>query len=69
MPIENEEKQQEYMEENKNEEEFLNGVNQFSSNSMALVFAENKQNIAYSPLSAYFALAMAAEGANGTTKD
>lgn len=68
IPIEDKEKLQKYMEENKNEERFIVGLNEFTNASMSLVLSDAKENVAYSPLSLYFALAMVAEGADGSTR-
>jgi len=44
-------------------------IHQFSFNTAAQVFKDVKINGCYSPLSLYYALALAATGAEGTTKD
>lgn len=48
---------------------FIRSVNQFSYNTASKLLSQSKGNITYSPLSLYYALAVAATGANGTTQD
>ena len=49
-------------------ESFLEAVRQFSWGSAALLLEETEENRNYSPLSLYYALALAAQGASGTTE-
>lgn len=53
------------------DEEFLASLSQFAFASAAEVFADGEEleNSVYSPLSLYYALALAAEGAAGETRD
>ena len=55
-------------EENQVPESFLEAVRQFSWGSAALLLEETEENRNYSPLSLYYALALAAQGASGTTE-
>ena len=55
-------------EENQVPESFLEAVRQFSWCSAALLLEETEENRNYSPLSLYYALALAAQGASGTTE-
>ena len=52
-------------EENQVPESFLEAVRQFSWGSAALLLEETEENRNYSPLSLYYALALAAQGASG----
>jgi len=54
-------------EQNPVEDSFLKALDEFSYNTGALVLAERGKNINYSPLSLYYALAVAASGAGGDT--
>jgi serpin B len=47
----------------------VSSINQFSYKSAAQVLNDIKTNGCYSPISLYFALALAANGANGKTSD
>ena len=49
------------------EEDFLAAINAFSYETTAAIFADTGENINYSPLSLYYALALAASGAEGET--
>jgi len=51
------------------EDAFLTAVNEFSYKTAAQILANSNGNANYSPLSLYYALAMAASGANGETAD
>ncbi len=56
-------------EENPLSESFLEAVNRFSYQTAALVLKDSNTNQCYSPLSLYFALALAASGAGGETQE
>lgn len=49
------------------EDDFINSVNQFSYQTAVQIFKEQDGNLQYSPLSLYYALALAASGAEGDT--
>lgn len=51
------------------EDAFINNVNQFSYQTASRILTEKDGNIQYSPLSLYYALALAASGAEGETAD
>lgn len=55
--------------ENPVDDEFKTAVNLFSYETTVQVFAQNKGNVNYSPLSLYYATALSATGANGKTAD
>lgn len=48
---------------------FLSDLNEFSYKTASLILAGNNDNVNYSPLSLYYALALAASGANGETSN
>lgn len=50
-------------------EDTVSAVNQFSYNTAAQVLTGSEANACYSPLSLYYALALAATGAEGSTQD
>ena len=54
-------------ESNPVEASFLKALNDFSYITAARVFSDSRENVNYSPLSLYFALAMATSGAGGET--
>ncbi len=56
-------------EENPVEESFTDSLSNFSYETASALFAGGNENINYSPVSLYYALAMAATGAEGETKD
>ncbi len=53
--------------ENPVQDEFFSSLKKFSYDTAVEVFQSNQENISYSPLSFYFALAMATSGAEGET--
>ncbi len=55
------------MEENPVADDFLASLNEFSYKTASQIFADRTGNTNYSPVSLYFALAMAASGAEGKT--
>lgn len=55
-------------EENPLDEAFLSGVEAFSLRTTGELLKGRKENITYSPVSLYYAMAMAAAGAGGETK-
>lgn len=57
------------LEQNPVDDSFLEALDDFSYNTGALVLADKGKNISYSPLSLYYALAVAATGAGGDTRD
>lgn len=61
--------QRESRDSNPVKEDSISAINQFSYNTAAQVFKGIETNGCYSPLSLYFALALAANGADGTTSD
>ena len=56
-------------EQNPVSDDFLNSVNEFSYSTASALLSESETNSNYSPLSLYYALAMAANGAEGDTLD
>ncbi len=56
-------------EENAIRDETIEAINRFSYNTSVKVLGEVQTNACYSPLSLYYALALAASGADGTTRD
>ncbi|NLU52939.1 MAG: serpin family protein [Clostridiaceae bacterium] len=58
----------EVLEQNPVLESFITALNDFSYNTGALILENKGQNIHFSPLSLYYALAVAASGADGDTK-
>ncbi|MCI8550288.1 MAG: serpin family protein [Lachnospiraceae bacterium] len=56
-------------EENPVEESFTDSLSSFSYETASALFAGGNENINYSPVSLYYALAMAATGAEGETKE
>ncbi len=65
--FEEHEKMIQVMEENPIRQEFLMSLNQFSYRTAVEIFKGNEENINYSPLSLYYALAIATTGAEGET--
>ncbi len=57
----------EVLDNNPSDETFLESVNSFSYRTASLVMTGNKENVNFSPLSLYYALAVAASGAEGET--
>lgn len=57
----------EVLDNNPSDETFLESVNSFSYRTASLVMNGNKENVNFSPLSLYYALAVAASGAEGET--
>ncbi len=55
--------------ENPVEESFTEGLRTFSYETASALLAEGEENVNYSPLSLYYALALAATGAEGETKE
>lgn len=51
------------------EEEFLSAMNRFTWRTTAEFLADNEENANYSPVSLYYALALAASGAEGETEE
>ena len=50
-------------------EAFVSAYEEFAVNTASGLLADSTENMIYSPLSFYYALAVAAEGADGTTKE
>ncbi|MGL6106968.1 serpin family protein [Romboutsia sp.] len=50
-------------------ENVINNINKFTFKTSSKLLANDEENVLYSPLSLYYALAMATEGAKGQTKD
>jgi serpin B len=63
------ETQQEIINGNPVDEIFLKALDDFSYQTAAQIFSDRSGNVNYSPLSLYYALAMAAFGAEGETAD
>jgi serpin B len=68
ISIEDWEKRSELSERNVNSDEFLQALSQFSNQSAAYLLSNSDKNVAYSPMSLYFALAVLAQGADQKTK-
>ncbi len=47
---------------------FVRSINYFTSNSTSKILSDQSNNVCYSPVSLYFALSLAASGANGETQ-
>ncbi len=62
------EKRFELEKQNENSQVFLSALSQFSNRSASLILSSSEENIAYSPMSLYFALSVLAQGANQNTK-
>lgn len=56
------------VEENPVEDSFVNAINDFSYETASEILKESAENANYSPLSLYYALAMATSGAGGETE-
>ncbi len=59
----------EVREENPVEDSFLQAIQDFAWQTSSVFLAEKEENVNYSPLSLYFALSLAASGANGKTAE
>ncbi len=57
------------IEENPINDEYLEAVNEFAYKTGSKILSDEKGNINYSPISFYYALAMATTGANGETAE
>lgn len=69
IDFEDSDKRRELRENNPVSEDTVNAVNQFSYDTAAQILKESGTNSCYSPLSLYYALALAATGAEGSTRD
>jgi len=58
----------EILEQNPVDDDFIEAVNEFSFKTSASILKDAGKNINYSPLSLYFALSLAASGADGDTQ-
>ena len=56
-------------EQNPIDDDFINALNEFSYKTSTNILAETGMNINYSPLSLYFAMSLAASGAEGDTEE
>lgn len=68
ISLEDWEKRSENAKKNTNSEEFQSALSQFSNRSAAYLLSNSDENVAYSPMSLYFALAVLAQGADTDTK-
>lgn len=55
--------------ENELSDGFLDGVKDFSCKTASIVLNNSEENVNYSPVSLYYALALTAQGAGGSTKE
>lgn len=60
---------QKVREENPIEDEFNNSINSFACNTASQILKDKNENIMYSPLSLYYALAIVANGSEGETEN
>lgn len=63
------EAQLEVREQNAVDESIFSSINEFSAKSASVILGDETENVCYSPLSLYMALAMLSNGADGETKD
>lgn len=63
------EAQYEVRQQNSVDDSIMNSLNEFSAHSASVILGSQKENVCYSPLSLYMALAMLSNGANGETQD
>ena len=63
------EARQKLVEENPVKDRFVKSVNTFSYDTMQVLFKNQTENFNYSPLSRYYALALAGTGADGETQE
>ena len=69
IDFEDSDKQRELRKNNPVSENTMSAVNQFTYNITAQILKGTQTNGCYSPLSLYYALALAATGAEGSTRD
>ena len=61
--------EKELREENPIDDNFIKAINEFSYKTSTNILTDTGENINYSPLSLYFALSLAASGAEGETEE
>lgn len=61
--------EKELREENPIDDNFIKAINEFSYKTSTNILTDTRENINYSPLSLYFALSLAASGAEGETEE